>query len=207
MRFSRFISGLAVAMAFVAGTASATPVPNMVINFTETQSGVNAAYTGSAIDLTGFIPYGNPTTGFAGNITPAASRFSVQNGSAQQFASYHYSGTVGFGTGGNSPPTVSVSGDSFGWLPFPGYFGDMLSLPTGYSGGTLSGSALWSSSTYQSLGLTPGTYYQPIGNNTFQINVAPSSAVPEIDPAGMGSVLALVTGAIGLIERRRLKVA
>ncbi|MFM7242575.1 MAG: formylglycine-generating enzyme family protein [Planctomycetaceae bacterium] len=28
-------------------------------------------------------------------------------------------------------------------------------------------------------------------------------AVPEIDPAGMGSVLALVTGALGLIERRR----
>jgi hypothetical protein len=33
----------------------------------------------------------------------------------------------------------------------------------------------------------------------------PSSAVPEIDPAGFGSVAALVTGALGLIERRRLK--
>ena len=33
---------------------------------------------------------------------------------------------------------------------------------------------------------------------------APTS-VPEIDPAGMGSVLALVTGALGLLERRRLK--
>jgi hypothetical protein len=30
------------------------------------------------------------------------------------------------------------------------------------------------------------------------------SAVPEIDPAGMGSVMALVTGALGLLERRRL---
>ena len=29
--------------------------------------------------------------------------------------------------------------------------------------------------------------------------------VPEIDPAGMGSVLALVTGALGLLERRRMK--
>jgi len=29
--------------------------------------------------------------------------------------------------------------------------------------------------------------------------------VPEIDPAGFGSVAALVTGALGLIERRRLK--
>jgi hypothetical protein len=31
------------------------------------------------------------------------------------------------------------------------------------------------------------------------------NAVPEIDPAGMGSVLALITGALGLLERRRLK--
>jgi len=38
--------------------------------------------------------------------------------------------------------------------------------------------------------------------------IAPVLApVPEIDPAGMGSVLALVTGALGLLERRRLKVA
>jgi len=37
--------------------------------------------------------------------------------------------------------------------------------------------------------------------------VAPTSSVPEIDPAGMGSVLALVTGALGLLERRRLKAA
>jgi len=34
------------------------------------------------------------------------------------------------------------------------------------------------------------------------VSIAP---VPEIDPAGMGSVLALVTGALGLLERRQLK--
>jgi len=32
-------------------------------------------------------------------------------------------------------------------------------------------------------------------------------SIPEIDPAGIGSVLALVTGALGLLERRRLKTA
>jgi len=37
--------------------------------------------------------------------------------------------------------------------------------------------------------------------------VSGPSAVPEIDPAGIGSVLALVSGALGLLERRRLKVA
>lgn len=34
----------------------------------------------------------------------------------------------------------------------------------------------------------------------------PISGVPEIDPAGFGSVAALLTGALGLLERRRLKV-
>ena len=44
------------------------------------------------------------------------------------------------------------------------------------------------------------------GSVTVTAGTGPSP-VPEIDPAGMGSVLALVTGAIGLIERRRQKVA
>lgn len=37
--------------------------------------------------------------------------------------------------------------------------------------------------------------------------VVPTSSVPEIDPGGMGSVLALVAGALGLLERRRAKAA
>jgi hypothetical protein len=36
---------------------------------------------------------------------------------------------------------------------------------------------------------------------------SPVAAVPEIDPNSFGSVLALVTGALGLLERRRLKAA
>lgn len=43
-----------------------------------------------------------------------------------------------------------------------------------------------------------------VGLRDFTVQSAPS-AVPEIDPAGMGSVLALVAGALGLLERRRLK--
>ncbi|MBU6277425.1 MAG: formylglycine-generating enzyme family protein [Planctomycetes bacterium] len=34
-------------------------------------------------------------------------------------------------------------------------------------------------------------------------SVSSPSGVPEIDPAGLGSVLAIVTGALGLLERRR----
>ena len=45
-----------------------------------------------------------------------------------------------------------------------------------------------------------------IGLRDFTVQPAPT-AVPEIDPAGMGSVLALVAGALCLLERRRLKAA
>ena len=38
-------------------------------------------------------------------------------------------------------------------------------------------------------------------------SVSSPSGVPEIDPAGMGSVLGLVCGALGLLERRRVRVA
>lgn len=44
------------------------------------------------------------------------------------------------------------------------------------------------------------------GLNEFTAFGSPS-AVPEIDPAGVGSIAALVTGALGLLERRRLKAA
>ena len=47
----------------------------------------------------------------------------------------------------------------------------------------------------------------PISGGAFQLKVeAQQQAVPEIDPAGIGSVMALVTGALGLLERRRAKI-
>jgi len=49
--------------------------------------------------------------------------------------------------------------------------------------------------------------FSPIVDGAVILGTASSSAVPEIDPAGIGSVLALVTGALGLLERRRLKAA
>jgi hypothetical protein len=62
-----------------------------------------------------------------------------------------------------------------------------------------------------------GTYYTDIGllnitshNSqvaTFTVSGGSPSAVPEIDPNSLGSVLALVLGSLGLLERRRLKAA
>ena len=42
---------------------------------------------------------------------------------------------------------------------------------------------------------------------TFTVSGGSPSAVPEIDPNSLGSVLALVVGSLGLLERRRLKAA
>ncbi len=42
---------------------------------------------------------------------------------------------------------------------------------------------------------------------TFTVSGGSPSAVPEIDPNSLGSVLALVLGSLGLLERRRLKAA
>jgi hypothetical protein len=41
----------------------------------------------------------------------------------------------------------------------------------------------------------------------FRLASPVASAVPEIDPNSLGSVLALVLGSLGLLERRRLKAA
>ncbi len=49
---------------------------------------------------------------------------------------------------------------------------------------------------------TNGTY-----NMEIQVALPEPSAVPEIDPNSLGSVLALVLGSLGLLERRRLKAA
>jgi hypothetical protein len=38
---------------------------------------------------------------------------------------------------------------------------------------------------------------------TFTVSDASPSSVPEIDPNSLGSVLALVLGSLGLLERRR----
>ena len=40
-----------------------------------------------------------------------------------------------------------------------------------------------------------------------QVHATPASNVPEIDPSGVGSVMALVTSALGLLERRRSRKA
>jgi hypothetical protein len=62
--------------------------------------------------------------------------------------------------------------------------------------------------TTQSFNLAPGGLQQATYANAMQVRIVPEpSAVPEIDPNSLGSVLAFVLGSLGLLERRRLKPA
>ena len=69
-------------------------------------------------------------------------------------------------------------------------------------GGWLASNPVILSSSYQN---TPVGYQAQSSDVGFRLVSPAIEPVPEIDPAGMGSVLALVTGALGLLERRRLK--
>ncbi len=62
--------------------------------------------------------------------------------------------------------------------------------------------------TYESLATTTspsGPWTSPAGSNRYSLSVSSSSAVPEIDPSGVASALAVVAGALSLLERRRVK--
>jgi hypothetical protein len=45
--------------------------------------------------------------------------------------------------------------------------------------------------------------YNYLGGNQIALVLASPPGVPEIDPVGLGSVIAMVSGTLGLVERRR----
>jgi hypothetical protein len=67
------------------------------------------------------------------------------------------------------------------------------------------GSSRSNLSSSNSLSLAPSSENASFGFRLAgSVNSAP---VPEIDPAAMGSVIALISGSLGLLERRRLKAS
>ncbi|MCY3016652.1 MAG: SUMF1/EgtB/PvdO family nonheme iron enzyme [Planctomycetota bacterium] len=105
-----------------------------------------------------------------------------------------------FSGSGSFYGTFDQSGNVYQWNDLDGTPGSS----RGYRGGPWSGYDFYLS---PSLSLAGGSSSES-GNIGFRLaSPVSSSAVPEIDPAGVGSVLALVAGALGLLERRRLKAA
>ena len=109
--------------------------------------------------------------------------------------------TVGTNGGPSAYGAFDMSGNVFEWNDLTG--------AADSSRGVRGGSWSISNPFYLSSSLTGSTNDPSFEDSDFGFRLASGgpSAVPEIDPNSLGSVLALVLGALGLLERRRLKAA
>lgn len=107
---------------------------------------------------------------------------------------------------------MSSSGAGSITLDISAYQGGVAGTPTGYSGATtydlpfltaLGGITGFSPSQFVISGSYASQASIVQSGSSLVLHLQGSAAVPEIDPTGMGAVLALVSGAFGLIERRR----
>ena len=113
----------------------------------------------------------------------------------------------------NNPVDLSSYGSGAITFNVFGYNGTIAGTPAGYDPTSpysltfltaVGGISGFSASQFDVLGTFAGKASIVQSGNSLLLQIGASS-VPEIDPAGMGSVLAFVTGALGLLERRRLK--
>ena len=185
-------------LALAAGFAALAPAAHAQVIFTFLQSGsdVDAQATGK-LNLTGLIYDGY--SGSASDLVAGNSALAVVGSTAASFDVYTgFTGPAAFGSGGTIT-TPSGTGDRF---TIDGA-GNALGVPKGYTSGTLiGGSAVFTNSTFSSLGLTPGTYTYKLPNDTLTVNIGPPApAVPE--PSSVASLGVGGLGLLGLALRAR----
>lgn len=147
------------------------------------------------------------TLGLFSNDTPAGRTVSIfSNNAGVPGTSLYTSGSQNVTTTGRytfSFTAAQLAASTTYWIvptgPASWYLNDEEQQPTGLNGST------WTYvGTKRALTATPTTWSNTTQPYSISIT-ASSNDVPEIDPAGMASVIALVTGAFGILERRRLK--
>jgi len=87
--------------------------------------------------------------------------------------------------------------------PPPPQFDQDSGSTTGFNFVALGGSLLDSTGSSLNAGTRGSFSLGQIGQDVVLLYTVVSTGAPEIDPAGCASVVALVTGALGLLERRR----
>ena len=201
---------LGLALAFNLGAPARA---GYIVDVTEVGSDVVASGSGT-INTTGlsyFSVYGGAYShleseqgmAFFGPSFASATTLSVYNG---------ISGPLSFGPGHmpNADDTATSGTGDFIGIPGPSFQGDIF-LPENYVSGTLlNASDTWSSQTFSSLGLTPGTYTWTWGSGadadsfTMKIGVA-AAAVPE--PASLVMLGTGVAVVLGYTRRRKAKAS
>lgn len=160
---------------------------------TATQSGNNVVFSGGGTaDLTGLNFANSPGTTIG--VGPIVNRFHVgaDTNMAFNFDRYTILTTPGlFGTG-NFQGADLGSGDRFG------VEGLSLYVPAGYESGTsLFGTATYENETFESLGITPGTYVWTWGTganaDSLTLNIVPEPT----------SLMVLGIASVTLMRRRR----
>ena len=137
----------------------------------------------------------NYYTGAGYSVTQSGSYYSEQN----------YLTDVGaFSGSGSSYGTFDQSGNVFQWNDLDGLASS--GSTRGLRGGDFINSPGFYLASSHSNSDNPSYESNIIGFRLASPTSSPSS-VPEIDPNSLGSVLALVLGSLGLLERRRLKAA
>ena len=163
-----------------------------------TQVGTNVLATGrGSIDLTDLTYFETDST--PPEIQPNAAL--IATGALSSADIYRgISGTTFFGSGLDTVATIS-SGDIVG---VKGSFG-ILAVPSGYTGGPLSDTAIYSGASLTSLGVTPGSYVWTWGTgehaDTFTLDV-PRGSTPVPEPSGL---IVLPLSLAGVLVARRYR--
>jgi len=167
----------------------------------------NAGYWQYATQVTGTAPTAVSATtvgtGTSGGVSPVISgNFANYNNAGDWNSQNGNVTTVGTNGGPGAYGAFDMSGNVSEWNDLTGAAGSS----RGYRGGAWGNPAAALSSSNRIATQAPSGEFNNIG---FRLAspVSGPSGVPEIDPAGLGSVLALVTGTLGLLERRRKRAA
>jgi formylglycine-generating enzyme required for sulfatase activity len=144
-------------------------------------------------------------TGTSGGVSPVISGNFANYNQAADWNGQDYGNvtTVGTNGGPSAYGAFDMSGNVFEWNDLTGAAG---SSRVFRGGDYYYGNAVNLSSAYRDAGIDPARESFAIGFRLASPASGPSG-VPEIDPAGIGSVLGVVCGALGLLERRRVKAA
>ena len=163
----------------------------------EVGSDVVATGTGSIDDLVDLIPSG--TSGSAALVFPSLGWVSIGSSASNVDFYSGFNGPSSFGPGGERNAS-SWTGDDVGMFASM----NLLAVPAGYtSGEVLTDGMTFDNTTFEDLGVNPGTYVwrwgsggeQGFGSFTLQIEAIPAPASLPLFASGLG--------ALGLLDWRR----